>query len=170
MNTLLNDLRYALRQLRRSPGFTLTAMLTLALGIGASAAVYSVIQTVLLEPLPYANPDRLVGLAYTFPHERPNAEQAGTTADFVREHGPEFSSVAIMDDSGPAVNLSVDAGHALQVNSLRVSEGYFRTLGVMPALGRAFLSEEDRPGGGKAVVLSNSLWAHLFNRDPDLVG
>ncbi len=170
MNTLLNDLRYALRQLRRSPGFTLTAMLTLALGIGASAAVYSVIQTVLLEPLPYANPDRLVGLAYTFPHERPNAEQAGTTADFVREHGPEFSSVAIMDDSGPAVNLSVDAGHALQVNSLRVSEGYFRTLGVMPALGRAFLSEEDRPGGVKAVVLSNSLWAHLFNRDPDLVG
>jgi predicted permease len=170
MTTMINDLRYALRQLRRSPGFLITAVLTLALGIGATAAVYSVIQTVLLQPLPYPEPDRLVGLAYTFPHQKPNAEQAGTTADFVREHSHEFSSVAIMDDSGPAVNLSVDAGHALQVDSLRVSEGYFRTLGVMPALGRGFTSDEDRPGGAKAVVLSNSLWQHVFNSDLSIAG
>jgi putative ABC transport system permease protein len=165
-----NDLRYAFRQLRKSPGFTLTAMLTLALGIGVSAAVYSVIHTVLLEPLPYPDPDRLVGVAYTFPQEKPNAEQVGTAADFVREHSQEFSSVAVMDDSGAAVNLSVNGGHAMQVNALRVSEGYFRTLGVMPALGRGFIRAEDQPGGGRTVVLSNGLWASTFGRDPNIVG
>ena len=75
--TRFADLRYALRQLRDSPAFTLTALLTLALGLGASAAVYGVIHTVLVEPLPYVDPDRLVGVAFTFPHEKPNAEQAG---------------------------------------------------------------------------------------------
>src|SRR5580658_101350 len=103
MNTLVNDFRYALRQLRRAPGFTLTAVVTLALGLGATAAVYSVIHSVLLTPLPYADADRLVGLAFTFPHEKPNAEHAGSSADFVRDHVQGFSSVAVMDDSGPAV-------------------------------------------------------------------
>ena len=98
MNMLGNDIRYAFRQLRRAPGFAATAVLTLALGIGATAAVYSVIQSVLLETLPYPDSNSLVGVAYTFPHEKPNAEQAGSTADFVREHSNEFSSVAVMDD------------------------------------------------------------------------
>src|ERR1700728_629003 len=126
MNMLLNDVRYAARQLRRAPGFTLTAVLTLALGLGASAAVYSVIQSVLLTPLPYADPDRLVGVAFTPLHERPNAEQAGSTADFIHEHSTSFSSVAIMDDSGPAVNLSIDGGHPLQINALGVLDAVFR--------------------------------------------
>ena len=170
MNTLLQDSRYALRQLRRSPGFTLTAVVTLALGLGATAAVYCVIHTVLLRPLPYADPDRLVGVAFTFPQEKPNAEQTGGSADFLRQHSQDFSSAAVMDDGGSAVNLSVDGGHAAQVTSLRVSESYFRTLGAMPALGRGFTAEEDRPGGGRFVVLSDGLWTRVFDRDPAIVG
>lgn len=164
------DLRYALRQLRKSPGFTLTAVLTLALGIGVTAAVYAVIQTVLLQPLPYPDSARLVGIAFTFPHEKPNAEQVGAAADFVRMNSAEFDSVAVLDDSAAAVNLSTDGGRAVNVNSLRVSEGYFRTLGVMPALGRSFTPDEDLPGGSRTVVLSDGLWKVTFNSDPDIVG
>jgi predicted permease len=170
MNTLLNDIRYALRQLRRAPGFTLTAVVTLAVGLGATAAVYSVIHSVLLSPLPYADPDRLVGVAFTHIEEWPSAEEAGSTADFVREHSTSFSSVAIMDDSGPAVNLSIDGGHAVQINALGVSEGYFRTLGAMPALGRTFTADEDRPGGARVAVLSDGLWTRVFGRDPSIIG
>jgi hypothetical protein len=145
MRPIINDFRYALRQLRRSPGFTLTAVITLALGLGATAAVYGVIQSVLLTPLPYADAGRLVGVAYTPPFYRANAEQAGITADFIREHNTAFSSFAIMDDSGPAVNLSIAGGHPTQISALGVSAGYFRTLGVTPVLGRAFTPDEDRP-------------------------
>jgi len=170
MDSLLNDFRYAIRQLRRAPGFTLTAVVTLALGLGATAAVYSVIQTVLLSPLPYADPDRLVGVAFTPPHAIPNAEQAGAPADFIREHSTSFASATVMDDSGPSVNLSIDGSHAAQINALRVSEGYFRTLGVMPALGRPFTLDEDRPGAARTAVLSDGLWTRAFGRDPAIVG
>ena len=170
MKMLLNDFRYAFRQLRRAPGFTLTAVVTLALGLGATAAVYSVIHSVLLSPLPYADPDRLVGVSFNWPLMEPNAEQAGSTADFIREHSTSFSSVAIMDDSGPAVNLSIEGGHAVQVSALGVSEGYFRTLGIMPALGRAFTSDEDRPGAAHVAILSDGLWKRAFGRDASIVG
>jgi predicted permease len=170
MTTMLNDFRFAIRQLRRAPGFTLTAVLTLALGLGATAAVYSVIQSVLLSPLPYVEPDRLVGVAFTSHSQGPNAEQAGTTADFLREHNTVFSSVAILNDSGPSINLSVNGGHAVQVSALGVSDGYFRTLGAMPALGRTFTADEDRPGAAPAAVLSDGLWTRVFGRDPAIIG
>ena len=83
----------------------------------------------------------------------------------------EFSSVAVMDDSGPAINLSLAGGHAAQINSLRVSEGYFRTLGAMPPpVGRAFTADEDRPGGGRAAILGHGLWTRVFAGDPSIVG
>jgi len=170
MTALIQDIRYAARQLRKSPAFTLTAWLTLALGIGVTAAVYCVIQTVLLEPLPYPDPDTLVGVAFTWPHERPNAEQTGPTYELLRDNIRDFASVALMDDSGPSVNLSVNGGSPMQVTSLGVSEGYFRTLGVMPAIGRPFLQDEDRPGGARTVILSDGLWSRLFDRDPSIVG
>jgi len=170
MTGWLQDVRFAARQLRKSPGFTLTALITLAIGIGVTTAVYSVVQAVLLQPLPYSAPNSLVGVAFTWPHERPNAEETGGTYEFVRDRVHAFSSVALMDDSGPSVNLSVNGGHPTQVTSLGVSEGYFRTLGVIPALGRAFLPEEDRAGGSRAVILSDGLWSRLFNRDRSIVG
>jgi predicted permease len=170
MGTLLNDLRYASRQLRRAPGFTLTAVVTLALGLGATAAVYSVIHAVLLSPLPYANSEQLVGVAFTPVEAKPNAEQAGITADFIREHSTVFHSVAVMDDSGPAVNLSVDGSRAVQVNALGVSNEYFSTLSVSPALGRVFTADEDRPGATRSAILSDGLWTRAFSRDPAIVG
>jgi predicted permease len=170
MNTLLHDFRYALRQLRRAPGFTLTAVVTLALGLGATAAVYSVIHSVLLSPLPYADADRLVGVAFTGHLEGPNDSQAGRTADFVREHSTAFSSFAIMDGAGPAVNLSIDGSHAIQISALGVSEGYFRTFGAMPELGRTFTADEDVSGAARAAVLSDGLWTRAFGRNPSIVG
>ena len=170
MNSMFQDVRFALRQLRRSPGFALTAVLTLGLGVGATAAVYSVVQTVILAPLPYADPDRLVGVAMTFPQHRPNAEQTGASSDFLRQNMQEFSSIAVMEDSGAAVNFSLNDGHAVQINALRVSEGYFRTLGAMPAVGRTFTQEEDSPGGGRSAVLSHGLWTRLFAGDPSIIG
>jgi len=170
VDAMVQDLRYAVRQLRKSPGFTLTALITLALGVGITAAVYSVIQTVLLEPLPYPDAGSLVGLAFAYPEDKPNAEQTGGSADFVRDQISDFSSTAVMDDRGQAVNLSVNGGHAAQVMALRVSEGYFRTLGVDPVMGRGFLQEEDRPSGPRVVVLSHGLWKRDFNSDPGIAG
>lgn len=167
---MLNDLRFAARQLRRAPTFALTAVLTLGLGIGAAAAVSSLVRDVLLAPLPYPHPQELVGVAFTFPHERPNAEQIGVAADFVRAHTNVFSSTAVMDDGTSAVNLSDGAGRAVQVNALRVSQGYFQTLEVMPELGRVFSGEEDRAHGARAVIVSDGLWQQLFQSAPNAIG
>lgn len=169
MSGWIQDVRYALRQLRKSPGFTLTAILTLALGIGATTAMYRVVQGVLLAPLPYSAPDRLVGVAFTFPQQKPNDEQAGTSADFIREHSRSFASVGIAEDGTSGVNLAADPGRAIQISSLKVDRGYFPTLGVQPMMGRNFLAEEDLPNGPKSVLLSYLLWKREFNGDKNIV-
>jgi hypothetical protein len=107
---------------------------------------------------------------YFAPSESPSAEQAGSTADFIREHSRSFSSAAVMDDSGPAVNLSIDDRHAVQITALGVSEAYFRTLGAAPALGRTFTADEDRPGAARTAVLSHGLWTRAFGGDAAIVG
>lgn len=170
MRGLLQDVRFALRQLRRAPGFTISAVLTLALGLGACAAVCAVVQSVLLAPLPYPDSDSLVGVAFTFPHERANAEQTGASADFIRDHSQVFAASAVMDDGSAPENLSMAAGRPAMVHALRVSEGYFRTLGTTPMLGRPFAADEDRPGGARVVVLSNGVWRRTFGADPGVVG
>ena len=172
MHTLIEDIRYAARQLYRSPGFTLTAVLTLGLGLGATATMLSVVERVLLAPLPYAAPDRLVGVAFTFPQDKPNAEQAGTSADFLAQHARSFASTGVAEDSIGGVNLSYadgDTTHSIQVGQQRVSRGYLPTLGVAPALGRGFSEDEDRHNGPKSVLLSDRLWARAFHRDPTIL-
>lgn len=169
---MVHDIGYAVRQLRKAPTFTLTAVLTLALGIGATAAMYSVVRDVLLAPLPYPEQARLVGVAFTFPHEKPNNEVAGSNADFIAEHTQSFSSMGVADDGTSGANLSTGAGdgaHAFPISGLRVSKGYFPTLRVRPALGRGFTAEEDLPNGPKVALLSDELWRRAFHADPKIV-
>jgi putative ABC transport system permease protein len=169
---MLQDLRYALRQLRGAPIFTLTAVLTLALSIGATVTMYSIVRSVLLEPLPFPQQDRLVGLALTFPQEKPNNNQAGVGADFVMQHSRSFESFGVVGESPSGSNLSIGSGadgHALQITVEPVSKGYFPTLGVQPMLGRNFTTEEDLPNGPRVMLLSYGLWTRLFNRDASVL-
>jgi putative ABC transport system permease protein len=169
MNGWIQDVRYAVRQLRKAPGFAVTAVVTLALGIGATTAMYSVVQGVLLAPLPYPAQDRLVGVGFTFPQEKPNAEEAGTSADFLKERSRSFVSVGIAEDGTSGVNLAAGEGHAFQIASMKIARGYFPTLGVPAMLGRNFSAEEDLPNGPKAVLLSYLLWKREFNGDANVL-
>ncbi len=169
-----SDLRFVLRQLRRSPGFTATAVLTLGLGIGATTAMYSIVRSTLLAPLPYPHAAELVGVAFTRVGEDPSAEQTGQTADFLREHATSFASVGVADDGPLEQNFASDGGHdtvsSKTIRSLRVSSGYLPTLGVAPRLGRTFTAAEDLPNATPTAVLSESLWRSALNADPQVLG
>ncbi len=170
MTTLLNDLRYELRQLRKSPGFALTAVLTLALAIGANTAIFSVVNGLMLRPLPYPQPDRLGALVthWTSPKGVDDDDSAdGETYEMVRDQVPAVTAAAESGEGG--VNL--EAGSSVQyVQQLRVSSKYFDVLGIPPLIGRSFTREEDRPNGPAVVVLSNRLWRTTFLSDPHIVG
>jgi putative ABC transport system permease protein len=164
---MLQDLRYALRTLARSPGFTAVAVLTLALGIGPNTAIFSLVYSVLLKPLPYPRSDRLVGLAETYQGNR--GELAVTLDEFrhLADHAPVFERTAVYTNVG----FSVFAGDiAERVDGLRVSQDFFATLGVRPALGRDFLAEEDQLGGPSVAVLSHGYWMRRFGGDGGIVG
>jgi predicted permease len=164
----MNTLRYALRQLRKSPGFTAVAVLTLALGIGANTAVFSVIDAVLLRPLPYPKPERLMLVTET--EAQGGDEELGVAAqeylDY-RDQNRSFSSVAAFEAEG--FNLTGE-GQPLRVQAARISASAFPTLGVSPTMGRAFTSEEDRTGSDNVVELSYSLWQNQYHGDPGILG
>ena len=165
---LLQDIRYAVRMLRRSPGFTATAIAALALGIGANTAIFTVVNTVLLQPLAYPQPDRLVQL------ELSSAEGNGNVTSIPkymiwREQTQVFQDVAAYDEGGPGVNLT-GGDRPEQLKGVHVSASFFQLFGANMAAGRAFSAEEDRPGGARLVVLGNGLWRRRFAADPDVVG
>ena len=166
----MRDLRYALRVLRKSPVFTITATLTLALCIGANTAIYSVVDRVLLRPLPYPRPDRLAVVTrhYQGAGGEDDTSQAGVTWAALRD-GASKLDVAVTSGIPMGINL-VAGGQAEYVTQQRVSAGYFRVLGVMPALGREFSEDEDRANGPSAVILSDRLWTQAFHADPAIVG
>jgi putative ABC transport system permease protein len=168
METLLQDIRYGWRMLARNPGFTAIAVLTLAIGIGASTAIFSVVDTVLLRPLPYREPERLVLVTETLPGM--SADEIGVSAgeyqDY-RDRNRSFSQVAAYESAG--FNLT-GAGQPLRVNAAALSASAFHLLGVSPELGRGFTTEEDRYGSGSVVVLSHALWEHQYSRDPNILG
>jgi putative ABC transport system permease protein len=173
MQTLVQDTRYGLRNLRRSTGFTIVAILTLALGIGANTTIFSVINNTLLKPLPFPHPDRLVLVWETFgkgPNNY-NIVSAPNFWDFQRQ-SRSFESMAIFDSAGRGYNLSAtgDRQQAEQVSGLRVSAGFFSVLGVKPLLGRTFLPEEETLGRDQEVVLSYSLWKRRYGGRLSLVG
>lgn len=167
----MRDLRYAVRMLVKSPVFALTAILTLALCIGANTAIYSVVDRVLLRSLPYPRPERLAMVVRHYQSAgtgEDDVSQAGVTWVALRE-GASKLDFASFSNLGMGVNL-VAGGEAEYVKQERVSAGYFRVLGVPPALGREVSDEEDRENGPAVAVLSHGLWARAFHADPGIVG
>jgi len=173
VGTLFQDLQYGLRSLTRSRGFAAVAVVTLALGIGANTMIFSVINTVLLQPLPYAEPDRLVMVWETT--ERVPEERDSVSLPNYRDWQAEnhvFEGMALFDATGKGYNLSGGApGRGPeQVPGVRVSASFFLLLGVKPYLGRTFRPEEEIPGKDREVILSYRLWKRRYNGDPGLVG
>src|SRR5262245_38909033 len=157
IDTFFQDLRYGLTMLRRNPGFTFVTVLTLALGIGATTAIFSVVNAVLLRPLPYQDPDRLVLVPYArgldFLRWRDQSKAFESMAAF-------YFGTADFTGSGEPERLAVAT----------VSTELFASLGVAPALGRAFTPADDRVGGEPVVVLSDSFWRRRFGSDPQVIG
>src|SRR5437868_10279707 len=170
VETCWRDFRYGLRVLRKSPAFTLIALLTLTLGLGINCAIFTVVNAVLLRPLPYPNSERLVLVQRHFPEITFPATSV-TKFLFWREHSRDFESMTAYGFafSGSGVNLT-GAGEPEHLASLRVSADFFRTLGVHPVLGRSFTEDEDRPGGPNAVLLSYALWQTHFGGDSAILG
>jgi putative ABC transport system permease protein len=167
--TTLQDLRYAVRALRKSPGFTTTAALTLALGVGATTAIFSVVNTVMLRPLPFAEPDRLVRI-WESNVERGRPTFAVSHPNFVdwRSQSRAFESLAATNNAGFTWTSN---GEAEVVLGLNVTATFLPTLKISPVLGRNFLDEEDRPGGNTRVVLiGDGFWRRAFGADPAVIG
>ena len=165
---LFQHLRYTLRLLRKSPGFTAVAVLTLALGIGANTAVFSVVDAVMLRPLPYTAPGRLVSLWETNdqrPGSRNNVAPANLV-DYTRANRT-FDGLAGFASSSMSLTR---AGAPEQLLGEAVTASLFAVLDVAPAIGRPFLAEEDRPGGEHVVILSDALWRGRFAADPNIAG
>jgi predicted permease len=171
MANLASDLRYTIRQLRRSPGFTLTAILTLSLAIGATTAVYSIVRGALLAPLPYPHADELVGIGFEQPGENPRNAQTGESSDLIITQAKSFASIGIADGGLQSVNFSAGGGGGAQnIHAFKVSSTYLPTLGVAPILGRMFTHEEDLPHAAPTVLLSEAFWRNSFDADPRVVG
>jgi putative ABC transport system permease protein len=164
---LRGDLRYAFRVLRKSPSFALTAVVTLALGIGANTAIFSAVKAVLLNQLPYRDPDRLVKLGESDDGEKRAGTIGYTTAYDWRRLSHSFESMSLYRTAAGAI---VERGEPELVNGLRVNYDFFDTLGIRMQIGRAFLPEEDRPGHRYEVVLAHGLWMRRFGGDPNIVG
>src|SRR5690242_13421969 len=165
---MLNDFRYALRGLRKNPGFTTVAVITLALGIGANTAIFSVVNAVLLRPLPYRDPDRLMMVHGTYPKKNLKYDVISypTYLDW-KAQSRSFEGMEAL--AGWSFNLTGE-DHPEQIFALRITPGLFPLLGVQPAIGRGFLPEEQQPGRNHVLLLSHSLWARQFESDPGIIG
>jgi predicted permease len=167
VETLMQDVRFAFRALRKSPGFAIAAISALALGIGANTAIFSVVNAVLLKPLTYPDADRMVEFL------APSSIIASNLAcipefHFYQRQTSVFKDVAAYDNAGPGFNLSGDRPE--QLHGIHVTEGYFRVYGAPVMLGRTFTPQEDSPHGGNVVVLSYGLWQRKFGGNPAIVG
>jgi putative ABC transport system permease protein len=166
MEQVWRDVRYALRTLSRSPGFSVVAVVTLALGIGANTAIFSVVNAVLLRPLPYGEPSSLVMVNEIHPDGRRNTISYPNYDDWRKAEGP-FRSLSIYREA--AFNLAGRADPERAPGAL-VSANFFHTLGIAPAAGRYFTDGEDRPGNDGVAVISSALWNRRFAGDPRAVG
>ena len=168
MQTLLQDLRYGARMLLKKPGFTVVAIITLSLGIGANTAIFSVVQAALLSPLPHDESGRLVMVWQSFPQRGMDLVPM-SFPNFVdlRDQARAFEEMGIFGN----INVSLTgSGEPERIAGMRVSATLLPISGVVPMMGRAFLPEEDRPGGNRVVILSHSLWVHGFGADAQIIG
>jgi len=166
---LWQDLRYALRQLQKYPGFTAVVVLILAVAIGANCAIFSFVDAVFLKPLPVPHPERLVRIYARGPSGHFGAGFSYPEFQHIRDHTSSFDSIAI-ETERPQLHL-VLGDSSVEIPGEFVSASYFHVLGVEPRLGRGFLPEEDAvPGRNPVVVISDALWNARFNRDPAVIG
>src|SRR4051794_16112947 len=163
LETLLKDLRFGLRSLGKSPGFTAIALLTLALGIGANTAIFSIIHAVILRPLPYPEPARLVKI---WP-EKPRV--SSSKADYLetKRRARSFEDIAAYSNWGFTLT---GTGEPAKLEGARTTANFFSLLGVEAAIGRTFVSDEDQPGKSDVVLLSHGLWQSRFGSDRWIVG
>lgn len=166
METLLKDLRYGVRMLIRSPGFTVVAVIALALGIGANAAIFSVVNGVLLRPLPFKDPERLMMIRETKLPQFPEFSVA--PGNFFEWKKQNIVFERLVAFRGTAFNL-ISAGDPERLRGQSVTDGFFAMLGATPQVGRDFLPEEDQPGHNNVVILSQGLWQKRFGGDPKIV-
>ena len=167
MDSFLADLRHSARVLWKNPAFTIVAIAALALGIGANTAIFSVVNTVLLKPLPYPEPDRIVRLARQF---KGGHNDSTSIPKFTAwQKSDAFESMALYDMIGPGLNLG-GGDRPEQLKGIHVSAGYFRVFGVSTAYGRTFTREEDLPNGPKTALLTDRLWKDRFGGDPKWIG
>jgi predicted permease len=170
MQTLLRDLRYAVRQLRKSPGFTVTAVLTLALGVGATTAIYSCVYGLLLKSLPFRDASSIVALSETHPQIQSGIEATYPDYEDWKAQQSSFSQIAAYSTLNPdTVSLVMD-GHSEQVHRVIVSGNFFSLLGISPLIGRMISEQDDTPASDHVAVLSASAWDRYFGRDPGVVG
>src|SRR5690349_14299364 len=164
------DLRYGIAQLRRKPGFALLSIFALALGIGAASSIYSVVSAVLLNPLPFAEPDRLVTLwALDRKHADQPVELSLNAFRQWKKQNQVFDDIAVFS----SVNLDfafTGNGEPQQVEGVTVSASFFPVLGVEPMLGRTFTDADDRPGAPPVLIISHRVWKTRYGGDPKIIG
>jgi predicted permease len=170
MQTVLRDLRYAARQLRKSPGFTVTAVLTLALGVGATTAIFSCVYGLLLKSLPFRDGSRIVALSETNPQVQSGIEATYPDYEDWKSQQSSFSQIAAYSTLNPdTVSLVMD-GHSEQIHRVIVSGNFFSLLGISPLIGRTINEQDDTPASNHVAVLSASAWDRYFGGDRGALG
>jgi putative ABC transport system permease protein len=168
MQTLWQDVRIAVRILRKNPGFTAVAVLTLAIGIGANTAIFSVVYCVLLKPLPYPGADRLIAITQA---DRPGGEKSLSCSfpkfTLINEQSRTLKSKAAYYSL--TLSLATER-EPVAVRGARISQDFFRVLGISPVLGRSFLPDEEQTGGADVAVLSDGFWRSHFGGDKNILG
>src|SRR5262245_9446933 len=164
---LWQDLRFAIRTLSKNPGFTAVAMLTLCLGIGANTAIFSLTRGVLLRPLPFSEPDRLIGIRESKVGEGHNNPMAWRSFAEFRDKAQTLESIAAYTNWNPDIEQS---DGAMRAQGARVSYSYFKVLGVKSLLGRDFTPEDDKVGAPPTAMLGHDLWRQLYGGDREIIG
>lgn len=169
IEAVIRDLRYALRSLRKSPGFTAVAILTLALGFGANTAVFTVVNGVLLRPLPFPEPGRLFLISYQSKEGTFENQLGLFDTDYLeyKKHNRAFGQIATFNDDSATLT---GAGYAARVPTAMVTSSFFPVLEVTPTIGRTFLPEEERQGNNRVALLSDQIWRNRFGANPNVLG